>query len=326
MPDKVAIVRHVHRGIGCARGASACRQALGDLLGFFVLMACLSGLAHAQSDLIEGTWALGTSCSGFLYETRIRGDLWEFTDSDRRTSVERLLRSEPGTYLTETVSGGDLPRGTRWLYTFKGLAAIDVRNLGSGRSFGLTRCSPPPGQPAPRLAATATVPAPQPGATTVVQQQQVNNTTNNTVVVNLTNDASEARALISMFKAIIQEQRKLAAGNADMDEVAKQSIEVLEPRVKELEARFLEKTTELSRYRTSIRPNDPDLQITARRASETFPKIPYYIPGTSKSGEFWFEPKVADKGEPVFYLRFINPDSQNNKTRNSILLTISEAE
>jgi len=96
--------------------------------------------------------------------------------------------------------------------------------------------------------------------------------------------------------------------------------------VKELEASFLEKTTELSRYRTSVRPNDPDLQITARRASETYPKIPYTIPGTPESGEFWFEPKVADKGEPVFYLRFINPESQNDKTRDSILLTVDEAE
>lgn len=64
--------------------------------------------------------------------------------------------------------------------------------------------------------------------------------------------------------------------------------------MKELEGKFLDETTKLSRYSTSIKPNDPDLQITARKASETDPKVPYYIPGTSETGEFWVEPFVTD--------------------------------
>ena len=122
----------------------------------FGLLCGFIGSSRAQSDLLQGTWALGGSCKGFLYELRITGDLWQFTDAKGRIAVERLLRSEQGTYLTETVSGGDFPRGTRWLYTFRtDGSAADVRNLGSGRSFGLTRCSEP---------AVAATPRPQPPA------------------------------------------------------------------------------------------------------------------------------------------------------------------
>jgi hypothetical protein len=160
------------------------------------------------------------------------------------------------------------------------------------------------------------------GPTTVVEQQQVNNT----VINNLFTDAAEARGLIAMFKAIIQEQQKIATGDAEAGEVAAQSIGELETQVKEMEARFLDKTTELSRYRTSIKPNDPDLQITARKASEIYLKIPYYIPGTPETGEFWMEPTVTDTGQLIFNLRFIDPKSENDRTRGSIPLTVSQVE
>ena len=96
--------------------------------------------------------------------------------------------------------------------------------------------------------------------------------------------------------------------------------------MKDLRSRFVDKTTELSRYSTSIKPNDPDLQITARKASEIYPKIPYYIPGTPETGEFWIEPSVTEIGELIFNLRFIDPKSENDKTRESIRLKVSEVE
>jgi hypothetical protein len=159
------------------------------------------------------------------------------------------------------------------------------------------------------------------GTTTVTQTQ-----VNNTVVVNLTNDAAEARGLIRMFSAVIEGQRKMAAADKGLDDVAKQSIDVLEARVKALRARFLDNTTELSRYSTSIKPNDPDLQITPRKASQIYPKIPFYIPGTPENGEFWIEPMVTDVGKLVFNLRFIDPKAENDKTRGTVQLTVSQAE
>jgi hypothetical protein len=147
-----------------------------------------------------------------------------------------------------------------------------------------------------------------------------------TVIATLTNEAAEDGGLIVMFNAIIDEQQKMAADDASLSDVAGQAIEVLQTRVKEIQARFFDKTTELSRYRTSIKPNDPDLQITARKASEIYPKVPYYIPGTPETGEFWMEPVVTDVGDLTFNLRFIDPKAENDKTRGLIPLTTTEVE
>src|SRR5262249_25942346 len=99
-----------------------------------------------------------------------------------------------------------------------------------------------------------------------------------------------------------------------------------EMRVNELQSRFLEDTTQLQRYRTSIKPNDPDLQITARKASEIYPKVPFYIPGTSETGEFWIEPIAIDVGGLAFNLKFIDPKSEDEKVRTSIRLGASDVE
>ena len=96
--------------------------------------------------------------------------------------------------------------------------------------------------------------------------------------------------------------------------------------MRDLKAQFLDKTTQLSRYRTSIAPNDPDLRISARKASETYPKVPYYIPGTSDTGEFWIEPLVTEVGDLAFNLKFIDPKSENDKVRASILLSVGDVE
>jgi hypothetical protein len=169
------------------------------------------------------------------------------------------------------------------------------------------------------------VDAPQPAALPVAAPQPVIAQTTQ-VVVALTADAAETRGMITMYKAIIDEQQKMAADDPNLSDVANQAIAVLGDRIKTLQALFLDKTTELSRYRTSIKPNDPDLQITPRKASELYPKVPYYIPGTPESGEFWVEPVVSEVGELEFNLRFIDPKAEHDKTRGSILLSVAEAE
>ena len=148
----------------------------------------------------------------------------------------------------------------------------------------------------------------------------------NTVVVNLTQNAAELRGLITMFNAMIEEQRKIAADNAGLSDVALQSVAVLQERVMKLQAQFLDTTTELSHYQTSIKPNDPDLQITARKASEIYPKVPYYIPGTPETGDFWIEPFVTDTGELMFNLKFIDPKAEHDPTRGTIPMGVSDVE
>jgi hypothetical protein len=79
-------------------------------------------------------------------------------------------------------------------------------------------------------------------------------------------------------------------------------------------------------YLTSVRPDDRDLYLTARKASEIYPRIPYYIPGTSETGEFWVEPIVSDRGEMMFHFQFVDVDSYVTNVRGKIEMKLSEPE
>jgi hypothetical protein len=74
------------------------------------------------------------------------------------------------------------------------------------------------------------------------------------------------------------------------------------------------------------KPNDKDLYLTARRASEIYAKIPYYIPGTRETGEFWIEPTVTDKGELLFGFKFVDTEASVEKVRGKIDMTLAEME
>jgi hypothetical protein len=57
-----------------------------------------------------------------------------------------------------------------------------------------------------------------------------------------------------------------------------------------------------------------------------FPKVPWYIPGTSEIGEFWIEPFVTDTGALSFNMKFVDPKATNEKTRATIVFTAAELE
>ena len=115
--------------------------------------------------------------------------------------------------------------------------------------------------------------APPPsGSGNVTQQQQqqniTNTTVNNTVIVqNLQRDASEARGLIELYTKMIEEQKKQSVQSGDGGAAAVAAVDVLNQRAELLRKQFAQNTTELGRYQTSIRPNDPDRKISARKAS-----------------------------------------------------------
>ncbi len=50
-----------------------------------------------------------------------------------------------------------------------------------------------------------------------------------------------------------------------------------------------------SRFSTPIRPNNANLSVSAFRAADTFPKIPFYVPGTNEIGEMLVVPRVSDE-------------------------------
>ena len=155
------------------------------------------------------------------------------------------------------------------------------------------------------------------------QPQAATNIVSGTAVIALKNDAADIRGLVVLFKGMIEEQKKLTS--PDDSDVAQQSISLLTRRVQELETQYQDKATQLSSYGSPIRPDDSDLQTSARRASEQGPKIPYYIPGTPETGEFWLEPVVSNIGELMFNLKFIDPNSKD-RAREIIELTPAQLE
>ena len=83
------------------------------------------------------------------------------------------------------------------------------------------------------------------------------------------------------------------------------------------EKQFLEKEFS-NQYSTPIRPSNQKLNISSFKASETFPKIPFYIPGTNEIGEMLIIPRVTDEGFLVYKLDFLDPTSTYEKVRDSI--------
>lgn len=170
------------------------------------------------------------------------------------------------------------------------------------------------GQPTP----VVVTPAP-------TQVNQAVAVTNNVVIISgLTSEAADVRGQIDLMSKVLGEQRSMRASAADTN-VIDETISVIESRIVELKGKFRAKTVELSKYGTSIKPDDAEMQITARRESEIFPKVPYYIPGTRETGEFWVEPFVSDKGSLIFNLRFVDIGSTAaDKIRATISMTVQE--
>lgn len=77
-------------------------------------------------------------------------------------------------------------------------------------------------------------------------------------------------------------------------------------------------------YKTPIRPANANLGITALRASETFHRVPYYIPGTREIGEMWVEPKVTETGELMYNFNFMDPAAEYAVTRESIAMASAQ--
>ena len=75
-----------------------------------------------------------------------------------------------------------------------------------------------------------------------------------------------------------------------------------------------------TRYSTPIRPTNANLGITAAKAAEIFPKIPYYIPGTEEVGEMLVVPTVTDTGELKYDFSFLDPGAEFGTVRESIML------
>ena len=168
----------------------------------------------------------------------------------------------------------------------------------------LNQSSPPPRmQPAPNIVPEAnqvTTTTTQVAAST--QQSQ----TSSSVVV-LTNEIASLKGEIVLLDLILAQQKKFLV--TDVTGVFQETVGVIEDRVAEIRSLLREKGKRLPNYVTPIKPDDGELYITARKASETYTKVPYYIPGTKETGDFWIEPTVTDQGKLLFRFKFVDVNS-----------------
>ena len=73
-----------------------------------------------------------------------------------------------------------------------------------------------------------------------------------------------------------------------------------------------------TRYSTPIRPENANYKTSSFRAAEIFPRVPYYVPGTTETGEMLIIPRVTDEGFLVYQCDFIDPSAKLNNVRDSI--------
>jgi len=72
------------------------------------------------------------------------------------------------------------------------------------------------------------------------------------------------------------------------------------------------------RFSTPIRPQNANLGVSAFRAADTFPKVPYYVPGTNEIGEMLVIPRVSDEGFLLYQFDMIDPTATYDMVRDSI--------
>ena len=90
---------------------------------------------------------------------------------------------------------------------------------------------------------------------------------------------------------------------------------------KKLLAAFL-----LKRFATPVWPKNKNLSVSAFRAADTFPKIPFYVPGTDEIGEMLIIPRVTDEGFLTYKFDFLDPTSSFDKVRDTIIVAHEHVE
>ncbi len=197
-------------------------------------------------------------------------------------------------------------------------------------------------KPAPQIAAPS--PSPQVAQPSAPQSPAPLPDTSTTVVVAaaslssvraVTNDNAAAvnkriadlEAQIAVLGKVLSEQTELQkAAPADSRDSVDKAVEAVSAQLEKLKGEYSATNSSFGVYLTSVTPDDRDLYLTARKASEIYPKIPYYIPGTNETGEFWVEPSVSDRGELRFGFKFVDAVASVESVRETIDMSLPEIE
>ena len=137
-------------------------------------------------------------------------------------------------------------------------------------------------------------------------------------------DVAALTAQIETLKTLLEEQRAATDTASDDRDTVGEMVVALTARIGELEERQDNARKVLARYGTPVRPDNANLLVDSRRASESFPKIPYFKPGVSTVGEMWVEPVVTDTGVLTFQFNFIDPEAQYETVAATIVMSLEE--
>jgi hypothetical protein len=128
---------------------------------------------------------------------------------------------------------------------------------------------------------------------------------------------SEQIALLAM---VIEHQKSLP-----LDDARTVRIAAIETRLVDLkDSQITIEDNSKSKYSTPIRPDNVNLGMTAVKASEVFPRVPYFIPGTKEIGEMWVRPIITDAGLLQYDFTFMDPDATFATIRESIVMNSEE--
>ena len=126
-------------------------------------------------------------------------------------------------------------------------------------------------------------------------------------------ELDDVQASIDMYIAISKSVKK------QKPEVVRRILKSVEGKIYKLNRKKDRLQAKFSRkFSTPIRPTNEKLNRTSFRASQIFPKIPFYIPGSSEIGEMLTIPRVTEQGDLVYRLDFLDPTSTYEKVRDSI--------
>lgn len=127
--------------------------------------------------------------------------------------------------------------------------------------------------------------------------------------------ANEVQANVAMFIAIREVIEKQPETMRD------RVLGAVDQKIASLQAQRNLITRELtSKFSTPIKPTNVNLGVSAFRAADTFPRVPYYVPGTTEIGEMLVIPRVSNDGYLNYQFDFIDPTASYDNVRDSLLV------
>lgn len=252
---------------------------------------------------------------------------------DKRKSVQQVLKAQG--YYSSSIDGL-YGRGTRSAIarfaSDNGYAADSARGVNTTLS-AILEAAAPATKTEVVIATTVEVAPPAPAPAPQAAATSDTSTSENSVNLEASLQANDARWQNAATAAEAQQfaddvQASIVMYMAIREVVVQQPatmrdrvLSVIDGQIARLGAQKerLQQTL-TARFSTPIRPTNANLSVSAFRASDTFPKVPFYVPGTSEIGEMLVIPRISDEGYLNYQFDFLDPTATYDKVRDSLLI------